>query len=186
MEPITSISAERLKRLYPPIQLKAKKILEEAYLVFGHPLNMVGEMRTMQEQADIFAQGRKLVNGKWMIEFPYKVVTNSNAGESYHNYGLAFDCAFTGKDPYLYKLTPSERERHWRMYGDIVEKSGMVWGGNFKIKSGARDLPHAELSYGLTLHQLYDYYHKTKSIEGVWNILDKIGHENAQHIESDC
>jgi peptidoglycan L-alanyl-D-glutamate endopeptidase CwlK len=38
--------------------------------------------RTMEEQAALYAKGRTIIG---------KIVTKAKPGESYHNYGLAFD-----------------------------------------------------------------------------------------------
>ena len=45
---------------------------------------VVNGLRTYQEQHRLYLQGRKT---------PGSVVTNADSGESYHNFGLAFDFA---------------------------------------------------------------------------------------------
>lgn len=68
-------------------------------------------------------------------------VTNARAFQSYHQYGLAADCAFIRDG----KLVISEKDpwamQGYRLYGEVVESLGMTWGGRWKMM----DLGHTEL-----------------------------------------
>ncbi|WP_295669548.1 M15 family metallopeptidase [uncultured Mucilaginibacter sp.] len=88
-------------------------------------------LRTFQQSNADYAQGRTA---------PGEIITKAPAGESYHNYGLAFDFAMVtnGKDDYV--VGP-----HWMQVVSIMEKYGVTWGGNF---SGLKDSPHFENKYG--------------------------------------
>lgn len=65
-----------------------------------------------------------------------KAAGNSNAGfgKSFHNYGMAFDIAFAGKDPY-------GSSHPWQAVGDLGKSMGLRWGGDFK---SIDDKPHFE------------------------------------------
>jgi peptidoglycan LD-endopeptidase CwlK len=60
-------------------------------------------------------------------------VTNAKAFQSYHQYGLAADCAFLRDG----KLVISERDpwamKGYRLYGEVAESLGLTWGGRWKM-----------------------------------------------------
>lgn len=68
-------------------------------------------------------------------------VTNVAAFQSYHQYGLAADCAFMRYG----KLVISEKDpwamQGYRLYGEVAESVGLTWGGRWKMM----DLGHTEL-----------------------------------------
>ena len=68
-------------------------------------------------------------------------VTNAKAFQSYHQYGLAADCAFLRNG----RLVISERDpwamRGYELYGQEAETAGLHWGGRWKMM----DLGHVEL-----------------------------------------
>ena len=67
-------------------------------------------------------------------------VTNAAAFESWHQYGLAADCAFLRNG----KLVISEKDpwamRGYELYGEVAESVGFTWGGRWKML----DFGHAE------------------------------------------
>lgn len=68
-------------------------------------------------------------------------VTNAGAFQSYHQYGLAADCAFLRDG----KLVISERDpwamRGYEKWGEVTESLGLTWGGRWKLM----DFGHVEL-----------------------------------------
>jgi peptidoglycan L-alanyl-D-glutamate endopeptidase CwlK len=68
-------------------------------------------------------------------------VTNARAFQSWHQYGLAADCAFWRDG----KLVISEKDpwalRGYRLYGEVAESLGLTWGGRWTMM----DFGHAEL-----------------------------------------
>ncbi len=68
-------------------------------------------------------------------------VTNAAAFQSWHQYGLAADCAFVRDG----KLVISEQDpwamRGYQLYGEVAQSLGLTWGGTWKM----RDYGHAEL-----------------------------------------
>jgi peptidoglycan L-alanyl-D-glutamate endopeptidase CwlK len=68
-------------------------------------------------------------------------VTNARAFQSWHQYGLAADCAFLRDG----KLVISEKDpwamRGYQLYGQVAESLGMTWGGRWKMM----DFGHTEL-----------------------------------------
>jgi peptidoglycan L-alanyl-D-glutamate endopeptidase CwlK len=68
-------------------------------------------------------------------------VTNARAGQSWHQHGLAADCAFLRDG----KLVISEKDpwamRGYELYGQVAESVGLTWGGRWKMM----DFGHTEL-----------------------------------------
>jgi len=68
-------------------------------------------------------------------------VTRAGAFQSYHQYGLAADCAFLREG----KIVISERDpwamRGYQRYGELAEALGLTWGGRWKMM----DFGHVEL-----------------------------------------
>jgi peptidoglycan L-alanyl-D-glutamate endopeptidase CwlK len=68
-------------------------------------------------------------------------VTNAKAFQSWHQYGLAADCAFWRDG----KLVISEKDpwamRGYQLYGEVAESLGLTWGGRWAMM----DLGHTEL-----------------------------------------
>jgi peptidoglycan L-alanyl-D-glutamate endopeptidase CwlK len=68
-------------------------------------------------------------------------VTNAGAFQSWHQYGLAADCAFWRDG----RLVISEKDpwamRGYRLYGEIAESLGLTWGGRWTMM----DFGHTEL-----------------------------------------
>lgn len=93
------------------IKPKAQELLKQF-----PEIKIVSVLRTFKEQDRLYAQGRTA---------PGNIVTNAQAGQSYHNYGLAFDFMFPDDPAYQ-----SPRER-WERVGRAGEKLGLYWGGNF-------------------------------------------------------
>jgi peptidoglycan L-alanyl-D-glutamate endopeptidase CwlK len=100
------------------------KIMKERY---GYDMALIEGYRSPERQAELAAQGSN--------------VTNAGAYQSYHQYGLAADCAFYRNG----KLVISEKDpwamRGYQLYGQVAEAAGLVWGGSWKMM----DLGHAEL-----------------------------------------
>jgi peptidoglycan L-alanyl-D-glutamate endopeptidase CwlK len=83
-------------------------------------------LRTMDEQASLWAQGRTV---------PGKIVTRAKPGQSPHNFGMAFDICFSGAIPY------PDAEGPWEQVGAYGKGVGLDWGGDFK---SIKDRPHFE------------------------------------------
>ncbi len=100
----------------------------------GFPIAVTQTLRTYEEQARLYAQGRTL---------PGPIVTHAPAGYSYHNFGRAFDVAFV-RGPGLSWSGP------WEPLGDLAENLGLEWGGRWKHP----DTDHFQHTGGLTLRAL--------------------------------
>jgi peptidoglycan L-alanyl-D-glutamate endopeptidase CwlK len=115
--------------------------------------------RNFQEQALIFAKGRKMPEGTVIDR--KKVVTNARPGESWHNYGLALDFVpiVAGKPVWV--------EEEFELYGIEAEKYGLEWGGRWKRP----DRPHLQKLYNLPRSQRGSPTPELKAILGVNQVV---------------
>jgi peptidoglycan L-alanyl-D-glutamate endopeptidase CwlK len=139
------MASRSLDDLNPHVKLLAETLLKRAAAA-GIPLTVICTLRSMDEQAALYAQGRTR---------PGPIVTYARPGYSFHNFGLALDVVPTR----LITLknwgeTPDYREEAraiWDQLGSIGVDAGFVWGGDFTT---LKDRPHFEWSGGLSLAQL--------------------------------
>ena len=70
-------------------------------------------------------------------------VTNAGPGESFHNFGLAFDAVpLSGGKPIWNYLSGKHA---WEAYGGCVRQAGLEWAGDWTT---FREYPHAQLGTG--------------------------------------
>jgi len=104
--------------------LLAFKIMREQH---GYEMALLEGYRSPERQEALAGQGGH--------------VTNARAFQSWHQYGLAADCAFLRDG----KLVISEKDpwamRGYQLYGEVTEQLGMTWGGRWKMM----DFGHTEL-----------------------------------------
>ena len=104
--------------------LQIFKIMKEKH---GYDMAILEGYRSPERQNRLAAMGSS--------------VTNAAAFQSWHQYGLAADCAFlrngkiviTEKDPWAM--------RGYELYGEVAESVGLTWGGRWKMM----DFGHTEL-----------------------------------------
>ncbi len=68
-------------------------------------------------------------------------VTNAGAYQSFHQYGLAADCAFIRNGKLVISEKDSWAMEGYRLYGEMAQATGLVWGGGWKMM----DFGHVEL-----------------------------------------
>ncbi|HEY8928673.1 MAG TPA: M15 family metallopeptidase [Mucilaginibacter sp.] len=156
-------SLKNLNTLHPKFRQPAIDAWAEAQAAM--PANtkiiVVQGLRSFAESDALYQLGRTVVNpdGKTAEKPMGDIVTKAKAGQSYHNYGLAFDFAMVtnGKNDYI--IGPN-----WMKVVSIMEAHGMFWGGNFSGKF--KDGPHFENRYGHNWKDLLKLYNAGKFIEG--------------------
>lgn len=145
-------SLNNLNTLHPkfrPIAIAAWLEAQEA-MPENVQIIVIQGLRTFDESNKLYAQGRSVAG---------PIVTKASAGQSYHNYGLAFDFAMVtnGKDDYT--VGPN-----WLKVVSIMESHGMYWGGHFP--DGQHDDPHFENRYGYNWRTLLQKYNAKDFIPG--------------------
>jgi len=131
-------SARNIATLHPELQPLATKLIE---LALAQEINakVISGLRSYSEQNDLYAQGRTK---------PGKIVTNAKGGQSWHNFGTAFDIGIFSADGKTYH----GESKHYKTCGEIGESLGLEWGGRWKFV----DEPHFQLKLGLSITQLHN------------------------------
>ncbi len=104
---------------------------------FGMNIKIISTFRTEAEQNRLYAQGRTL---------PGPVVTNAQAGQSYHNYGLAFDIGNADGSPI------NGEDGALAHIGTYAESIGLVWGESFG------DFGHFEYHPNFSWEQIIGFF----------------------------
>ena len=124
-------SADKMSRLHPKVAELAREHLIRA-AAYGIPAVVHSGYRSNAEQAALYAQGRTT---------PGAIVTKAEPGESWHNYGLAYDLAILTHDG---KPSWPDDNGVWDPLGAIGESLGLSWGKSFG------DRPHFSYHPGLS------------------------------------
>jgi hypothetical protein len=131
------VNARMIAGLDPRLQGPATDFLNLAHY-FGTDLRITQGYRSIEEQNKFYAQGRTTPGPK---------ITNAKGGQSYHQYGLAFDVVVMQNGVPNWNVTVSPGIA-WL----ATEIYGFEWGGNF---NSIKDYPHFQMTFGQTWQQLY-------------------------------
>lgn len=130
------INSRNLDDLDPRVAVLARKF-QAACLAAGIDIIFTSTYRDAESQTALYKQGRTM---------PGAIVTNAKAGQSFHNYKLAFDFA-----PIVNGKINWNDTALWTRCGEIAEKCGLEWAGRWvKFK----ELAHCQWTGGLSLAQL--------------------------------
>jgi peptidoglycan LD-endopeptidase CwlK len=113
------------------------------------PFYATSGFRSHEEQQALWERGRRLPGAK--------KVTNSPAGYSAHNYGVAADLCRDG-DVDKWGLQPDWHGPSYEVLGEAARKLGLEWGGGW---SKMFDGPHVQLPlrrHGFTYDRLLAIY----------------------------
>jgi peptidoglycan L-alanyl-D-glutamate endopeptidase CwlK len=142
------ITIKRIDLLHPDERAGAHTMYDEicealtgkAVCRFSHTL------RTDKEQDELYAQGRTKAGKK---------VTNAKGGQSFHNFGLAFDIVLIidGKEASWNTLKDFDGDKvaDWMEVVAIAKEHGWEWGGDW---AKFKDAPHFQKTHGKTTAQL--------------------------------
>ena len=104
----------RIAHLHPMIRQAVTDFIDDMQAHHGKTIRVTDGLRTFDEQTALYAKGRTAAGS---------IVTQAAAGESYHNYGLAFDVVEIHKGAALW------HNRDWELIGKEGELAGFEWGG---------------------------------------------------------
>lgn len=123
---------EFIAQLLPQSQQQFRNFLTKA-TQNGFDLRITSGYRSMEEQAQLYANGRGgyTYNGKRYKDLTGKIVTNAKPGQSNHNLRKAIDIVDRAKG---YNLD-------WPKLGNIGKSVGLAWGGDW---ASFPDKPHFE------------------------------------------
>ncbi|MFC7373501.1 M15 family metallopeptidase [Fictibacillus iocasae] len=135
------------KGMHPVVAEKRDQLVREAAKK-GIPIMITSDFRSAAEQEELYAKGRTK---------PGSIVTHADAGESYHNYGLAFDFALqneAGEAVWdLERDGNKNGKSDWMEVADIGKDLGFEWGGG-EIFGDFKDYPHFQMDFGLSIYEL--------------------------------
>lgn len=131
-----------ISTLLPKTQIAARKaMIAMKGLGGGLTTQILSGTRTYAEQTAIYAQGRTKPGSK---------VTNAKAGQSNHNFGIAFDIGiFKGKTYYTGKNAAENKA--YLDASKLIKPCGLLWGGDWKT---SKDYPHYELPTNKSIAQV--------------------------------
>ena len=125
-----------LKDLHPHVRALAEKFVTKCREQ-GIDVLITSTFRDFDSQSALYAQGRT-AHGK--------IVTNAKAGQSFHNYRLAFDFV-----PLVNGKAQWNDAKLFERCGVIAESVGLEWAGRWK---SFKELAHCQATGGLKLTDL--------------------------------
>lgn len=154
-------SEQRIAQLHPMISSDVRRIvchINNNVLTGRAKVRVSQGVRTWAEQTELYAQGRTK---------PGKKVTNAKAGQSIHNFALAFDIVLIidGKEASwdTQKDWDGDKQSDWMEVVTEFKKEGFSWGGDWR---SFKDMPHFEKTFGKTLAQLQNLHTNKQWIPG--------------------
>lgn len=141
-------SVTKVAELHPAIRDGVVKAIEafEAKDPY-RAIRIAQGLRTIEFQNSLFAQGRTK---------PGKIVTKARGGQSWHNYGLAVDCAILydkDRNGAFEKLSwdlladdNRDGDADWKEMVDSFKSEGFEWGGDWLH---LKDNDHFEMRFGM-------------------------------------
>jgi hypothetical protein len=123
-------SEAKLQNVFPPLADCVRRMatmLEQEGIV----IRVVQGLRSWAEQDALYAQGRTA---------PGNIVTNCRGGQSYHNFGLAVDCAPSKKGPgQPFDPDWNEQNPAWQRLIAVGQSVGLDSGATWRT---FKDMPH--------------------------------------------
>ncbi len=116
------------------LQIKAQPLARQslaALLAAGVATKILSGTRTYAQQDALYRQGRN--------SNPGNIVTNAKGGQSWHNFGLAWDIGLFQNGASLTKSAP------YQAAASIAKIAGLEWGGDW---TSFQDMPHYQLATG--------------------------------------
>lgn len=160
MSGILLLSRIDFDSLYPPFLDRIITMIGECQDNGAHYFAVSG-IRTYAEQTKLYEQGRTKPGPK---------VTNAQAGQSAHNFGLAIDFC---RDGVLDRagLQPDYRPESYKELGEAARNHGLEWGGGWKFA----DFPHVQWPGFITSAQLEPLRkaYENGGLTAAWAYLDK-------------
>ena len=136
---VAALSERRLGQVHPIVGSRGRAMIELCAHA-GFPILVTQGLRTWEEQDALYARGRT----EPPIGKQY-VVTKAKGGESYHNFGLAFDIVVLDA---IGKADWNSAHPGWGAAANAGKSVGLEWGGDWKT---FKDLPHFQYVGGVGL-----------------------------------
>ena len=134
------INSRSLNDLHPYVKYLAEELIE-ASKEHGIDLLITSTYRDFESQNALYAQGRTKPGAK---------VTNAKAGQSFHNWRVAFDVVPLRAGKPVWNTGGADGQL-WQTIGKLGVDLGLEWAGNWKT---FKEFPHFQFTGGLTLADL--------------------------------
>lgn len=128
------ISSRKIEDLRPEVQALAKAFVAKAKDE-GIDVLIYCTLRDFECQAELYSQGRTK---------PGRIVTNARPGDSWHNYGVAWDCV-----PLINGKAAWDDDGAYAKLGRIGEALGLEWAGRWSGK--LKEKAHFQFTGGKSL-----------------------------------
>ncbi|QOV13288.1 M15 family metallopeptidase [Viridibacillus arvi] len=133
-----------------PIVKENKNILLKKAAEIDIDVIITEGLRPFEKQDELYNQGRSTKGN---------IVTYSKGGESFHNYGLAFDYAIknaNGGIEWDIEYDGNHNgESDWFEVAKLAKELGFEWGGDWRK---FKDYPHLQMTFGLSIPMLQEGY----------------------------
>lgn len=127
------INSRNISDLHPKVQTLCKRFIEMCKAE-GIDVIITSTYRDGESQNELYAQGRTK---------PGKIVTNAKAGQSFHNWRVAFDFV-----PIVNGKAVWGDADLWQKCGKIAESVGLEWAGRW---TKFKEMPHCQYTGGLSI-----------------------------------
>lgn len=134
------INSRNIQDLHPKVQVMANGMIEACNKA-GFDILITSTYRDAEAQNALYAQGRTKKGS---------IVTNAKAGQSWHNYRLAFDIVPLRNGKPVWG-TKGADGKLWKDIANIGKACGLEWAGDWKTFI---EFPHFQYTQGLTLKDL--------------------------------
>ncbi|MFL5493821.1 MAG: M15 family metallopeptidase [Gemmatimonadales bacterium] len=151
---ISALNEQRLSQLHPILAARGRGMIDICAHQ-GLTLLVTQGLRTWAEQDALYAKGRTV-----KPIGPQYIVTKAKGGQSWHNFGLAFDIAVLDA---LGKTDWDTSHPGWGIAATAGKSVGLEWGGDW---TGFKDLPHFQYTGKLTLAQCGQIF--ASGLPAVW------------------
>lgn len=135
---------KKIDLLHPLIRTDVINFINDAEKK-GIFLIITSGLRTFDEQSKLYEQGRTKSG---------RIITNAKAGESFHNYGIAFDVV-----PII-DNKPNYNNADWSKIASVGKSFGFEWGGDWVT---FKDKPHFQKTFGKTINFFKKNYKKNQA-----------------------
>lgn len=131
------MASKSLSDLMPKVQLLAEQFVETC-AQNGIDILIYCTLRSYAEQDELYKKGRSL---------PGKIVTNARGGQSWHNFGCAFDWV-----PMIAGKPQWDNSVLYAKAGLIAEGLGLEWAGRWTGK--LKETAHCQFRDGKSLEEM--------------------------------
>ena len=133
-------NSRKITDLHPKVQVMAHAMIE-ACKSAGFDILITSTYRDAESQNALYAQGRTKKGA---------IVTNARAGQSWHNYRLAFDIVPLRNGKPVWGTSGADGKL-WKDIAKIGKACGLEWAGDWV---SMKEYPHFQYTGGLTLKDL--------------------------------